>query len=108
MPARPDARTVDAPAAAVHVNAIDHNVEVLLPLIDLVVAEEDLAEPGAVGLHPRVALILLDSRGAAEDQAPRTLLEHRGADVTQAGIDGDSLPGYSRLDERGGHAVGRP
>ena len=36
-------------------------------LIDLVVAEDDLAEAGAVGLHARVAFVALDRRGAAED-----------------------------------------
>src|SRR5262249_1408107 len=108
VPARPDARAVDAPAAPVDVDAVAHDVDVLLPLIDLVVAQQDLAEPRAVGLDPRVALVLLDGRGAAKNQAARALLEHRGADVAQTGVDGDGLPRHAGLDERGGHAVGRP
>ncbi len=77
VPRRPDARAVDAAAAAVDEDAVDHDVEVLLPLIDLVVAEEDLAEAGAVRLHARVALVLLDGGGAAEDQAARAAVAAR-------------------------------
>ena len=51
--ARPDARAVDAPAAAVGEHAVDHHVEVLLPVIHLVVAEQNLGEAGAVRLHAR-------------------------------------------------------
>ena len=72
-------------------HAVDHDVEVLLPVIDLVVAEQDLAEAGAVRLHARVALVLLDRGGAAEDQAARAVLQHGRADVAEAGIDGDGL-----------------
>ena len=54
--AGPDAGAVDAAAAAVDEDAVDHDVEVLFPLIDLVVAEEDLGEARAVRLHARVAL----------------------------------------------------
>ena len=104
----PDAGAVDAAAAAVDEDAVGHDVEVLLPLIDLVVAEEDLAEAGAVRLHARVALVLLDGRGAAEDQAARAVLQHRGADVAEAGVDGDGLLRNAGLDERAGHAIGRP
>ena len=97
VPRRPDAGAVDAAAAAVDEDAVDHDVEVLLPLVDLVVAEEDLAEAGAVRLHARVALVLLDGGGAAEDQAARAVLQHRGADVAEAGIDGDGLLRHAGL-----------
>ena len=71
VPRRPDAGAVDAAAAAVDEDAVGHDVEVLLPFVDLVVAQQDLAEAGAVGLHARVALVLLDRGRAAEDQAAR-------------------------------------
>ena len=49
------------------------------PVIDLVVAQEDLAEAGAVRLHARVALVLLDGGRAAEDQAARAVLASTAA-----------------------------
>src|SRR5439155_8578562 len=74
----------------------------------LVVYEEGLAEAGTVGLHARVALVLLDGCTAAEDQAAWAMLKYRGADVAQARIDGDGLLGNAGGDERLRHAIRRP
>ena len=60
VPADPDARAVDATAAAVQEHAVGHHVDVRLPVVDAVVAEDDLREPRPVHLHARVALVALD------------------------------------------------
>src|SRR5437762_5987521 len=104
MPRCPHAGAIDAAAAGVDEDAVGHDVDVLLPLVDLVVAEDDLREAWAVRLDARVALVLLDGGRAAEDQAARAMLEHRGADVTQTGVNGDRLLRDAGLDERLGHA----
>src|SRR5205085_11268955 len=95
-------------AAAVDEDAVHHDVEVFAPVVHLVVAEEDLAEAGAVRLDARVALVLLDGGGAAEDEAARAVGEDGGADVAEAGVDGDGLAGDAGLDERLRHAVRGP
>src|SRR5207249_3254750 len=81
----PDAGAVDAATAAVDEDAVYHDVEVFLPLIHLVVAQDDLAEAGAVRLHARVALVLLDGRRAAEDQAARAVIQHSRPHVAETG-----------------------
>ena len=63
------------------INAVDHQVEILFPVVDHVVAEQNLAEARAVGLHARISLVALDRRFAAEDHAPRASGQHRGAHV---------------------------
>ena len=73
VPAGPDARAVDAAAAAVEQTLSTMMSRYFSQLIDLVVAEQDLAEAGAVRLHARVALVPLDGRRAAEDQAAAQL-----------------------------------
>ena len=42
VPAGPDARATDATAAAVDVDAVGNQVDVIFPIVDLVVAQEDL------------------------------------------------------------------
>ena len=108
MSRNPDARAIDAAAAAVDEDAVGHDVEILGPVVDFVVAQDDLAEARAVRLHARVSLVLLDGGGAAEDQAPLTVGQHGSADVAKSGIDGDSLFGNAGLAKGLGHAIGRP
>src|SRR5262249_31938391 len=108
VPRYPDAGTVDATPAAVDQDAFDHDVQVLLPVIDLVIAEDDLAESGAVSLDARIALVLLNGGGAAEDQATRAMSQHRGADVAQTGIDGHGVLGHPGLNEGLRHAIRSP
>ena len=106
--ARPDPRAVDAPASAVRVHALDHQIEILLPVVDLVVSEEDLREAGTVRLHFRAAAVAIDRRRAAEDERALAVIEHRSADVAAAGIDRDGLARNARLEERFRHPVRRP
>ena len=108
MPRHPDAGAIDATATAVDEDAIHHDVQVLLPVIHLVIAEKDLAEPWSVSLYAGIALVLFDRGAAAENQTAGTTCQYRGAHVAEAGIDGDGLFGYARLHERLGHPVGRP
>ena len=108
VPRHPDAGAVDAAASAVDEDAVGHQVDVLLPLIDHVVAEDDLAEAGTVSLDSVISLILLDRCRSAEDQALRAMLEHRRADVAEAGVDGDRLFRDAGRDERLRHAVRSP
>ena len=64
---RPDARAVDAAASAIEKHAVGHDVEILLPLVHHVVAEQNLAEARPVHLNARIAAITLHRRGAAKN-----------------------------------------
>ncbi len=64
MAAGPDAGAIDAAAPAVEEHAVDHHVEERLPVVDLVVADHDLREAGAVRLDAGIAAIAIDRRGA--------------------------------------------
>src|SRR5262249_60944787 len=81
--AGPDARAIDAAATAVDEDAFDHHVEITLPVIDLIVADENLRKSWTVDLDARVAPVTIDGRSAAKDQAALTGVEDRGADITK-------------------------
>ena len=83
VPAGPDAGAVDAASAAVDEDALDHQVEVVLPAIDLIVAEQNLREARAVRLHTRIAAVAIDRGCAAEDEAAGAGVEHGRADVAR-------------------------
>src|SRR3954447_10510791 len=51
VPRRPDSGAIDAAAAAVDVNAFDHELEIFGPMVDNIVAQHDLREAGAVCLN---------------------------------------------------------
>ena len=63
----PDARAVNAAASAIEKDAVGHDVEILLPVVHHVVAEQNLAEARPVHLNARVASIALHRRGAAKN-----------------------------------------
>ena len=104
----PDAGTIDATAAAVQIDAVHHQVQIPLPLVHHVVAEEDFAETGAVDLHARIAVIALHRLGAAEYLHPRAAVDHFGAHFTAAGINADRFARHAGLEKRGCHAIRRP
>ena len=106
--AGPDARAVDAAPPAVDEHALDHHVEMRLPSVDLVVAEQDLREPRAVRLDARIAAVAIDGRLAAEDQAAGEAVEHGGTAVRFARIDRDRFARDAGLGKRRRHAVRRP
>ena len=78
VPRGPDAGAVDAAASAVEVDALDHQIQVVLPAVDQVVAQQDLGEAGTMRLDARVAAVLLDRRRAAEDHGPLAARQHGG------------------------------
>src|SRR5688500_9347675 len=92
VPARPDAGAVDAAAAAVRKDTVHHHVEIFLPGVDLIVANQHLREAGAMRLNARIAAIAIDGGRPAEDQAAAATVEHGGADVPLARINRDRLP----------------
>ena len=96
------------PRPLLMIDAFDHQVEIFSPIVDHVVAQQNLAEARAVGLHARIALVALDRGRAAEDHAPRATGQHGRADVAAAGINRNRLGRNARLDHRGRHAIGRP
>ena len=104
----PNAGTVDAAAAAVDVDALRHQVDVLLPAIHHVIPQQDLGKPGAVGLHAGIAAILLHGRQPAEDHGPRRGGQHGGTRLGSPGIDRKNLARHTRGNERRDHAIGRP
>ena len=91
---RPDARAIDAAAAAVDVDALDHQVEVVFPVIDDVVAQQDLGEAGAVGLHARVA------RDTARP-SPCRQRSSRGRRLASTAAPAAASPGYKPKTSRG-------
>src|SRR5207249_9388715 len=105
---RPDAGAVDAAAAAVEEHAVRHDVDVLLPVVHHVVAEYDLAEPGSVDLHTRIAFVTLDGGRAAENHAAAAAPDYLGAHVTEAGINRDRFLWHARFRKCRSHAVRRP
>ena len=70
MPAGPDAGAGDARASAVDVDRVEHQIEVFLPVVDHVVAEEDLRKARSVSLHARVAVIPFDRRRCRRRSSP--------------------------------------
>ena len=104
----PNTGAVDATASAVESDAGDEDVEILLPVIHLVVTDENLAVAGPVDLDAGVARVLVDRGLAAEQHRSVAGLEHGCADIACAGVDGEGLRRYARLDHGLGHAIGRP
>ena len=108
VPADPDSRAADAAPAAVDENAVEHQAEVLFPLVHAVVAEQDLGETRPVRLHPRVAPIALDRRAAAKDQTARAAVENGGADVAFTRVYRYCFARNAGLKKGFCHPVGRP
>ena len=104
----PDTGAVDATASTVESDAADEDVEVLLPVIHLVIADEDLAVAGPVDLDAGVAGVLVDRGLAAEQHRSAAGLQHGRADIACARVDGEGPRRYARLDHGLRHAVGRP
>src|SRR5260370_24595518 len=105
---RPHAGAVDAAAPAVEEYAVGHHVQVLFPMVDHIVAQQDFAETRSVDLHARVPFITLDRCGAAEDHAAAGAAYHFGADAPKSRIDRDRFLRYASLEKRSGHAIGSP
>ncbi len=108
MPAGPDARRVDAAAAAVGRNAIDQQVEIIAPPVYHIVAEQNLREARSVHLHAGVAAVLIDRCLPTEHHAASAFLENRGADVVLARVDRDRFTRHAGREERLGDAIRRP
>src|SRR5688572_8909070 len=108
VPAGPDPRAVDAASATVDRHALDHEIQILLPLIDFVIADEDLGESRTMGLDARIAAIALDSWSAAENQTAIAAFEHRGADVCFTRVQRNGLPRNTSFEEGGCHPIRCP
>ena len=80
----------------------------LLPVIRLVVPQQDLRETWAMHLHRGVSGVLLYRCGPAKDQAARTVVQDRRTHLSQAWIEGDRLARHPRLEEGLGHPPGGP
>ena len=104
----PDAGAVDTAASAVSKHALHHHVEVLLPLVHHIIAEQDLAEPGPVDLHAPIAFVAFDTGGSPENHAAICVPDHFGADIAESGINRDRLSWHPRLEEGRRHAVWCP
>ena len=99
---------VDATAAAVQVDAIDHQVQVFFPVVDDVVAQQDLGKAGAVDLDSRVALVLLDGLSAAEHHRPLAGGQQGPAGIVAAGVQRERFGGNPGGDQGGDNAVRSP
>jgi hypothetical protein len=66
---------VDAGASAVVADGADHHVEIIAPVLDAVVADEDLAPAGPVKLDAGIVGVLLGRGFVAEDEGATALAE---------------------------------
>ena len=96
------------PRPLLMIDAFDHQIEVLFPLVDHVVPQQDLGETGAVSLHARIAVVPLDGCRAAEDHRSFASGQDRRTGRGFARVEREHLPGDSRFDEGRDHAVRRP
>src|SRR4029077_19148778 len=84
--AGPDSRAVDTAPPAVDEDALHHHVEPSLPVVNLVVANQDLREARPVRLDLGVATISIDGRSPPEDQTAIAAVENGRAHITQTGV----------------------
>jgi len=109
MPRHQIARATDAASPALMSTLSTIRSRCFSPVVDLVVAENDLAEPGTVYLHARVAVVAFHCRQAAEDHRPFALGNDTAAPTS-------GPPGITEIASRGTpawknafrHAVGCP
>src|SRR5688572_17400215 len=97
-----------AAPAAVQEHAVDHDIEIALPLIHLIVPEQNLRKARTMRLNARITTIALHCGAAAEDQAASAMLEHGRADVGLPRIHGDGRTRNPCLEERFRHAERGP
>src|SRR5207249_5994493 len=90
------------------VNAVHHEIEILLPLVHHVIPQQNLAETGAVDLHAGVAVIALHRLGAAENLHALATVDDFRAHLATAGINADGFARHPGLEKRRRHAIRRP
>ena len=105
---RPDAARVDTASATVQEDAIDHQIEIVFPTIDYVIAQHDLREARTVNGDSRISGVLIDSGLTTEDHCTLAVGHDRSANIVATGIDRDRLARQTRLEEGFGDAVRRP
>ena len=101
-------RGVDATAAAVVGNRGRHQVYELRPALDLVLADEDLAEARAVHLDGRVVGVLRRGAFVAEDQSPAAAAQDLRGAFMVGWIEPERLRRTAGRDEGLDDPVGRP
>src|SRR3954468_13695218 len=104
----PNARAIDAAAAAVDVDGFHQEVEIVGPAVDHVVAEENFGEAGAVCLDLGIAAIAFDGCAAAEDHRAVACFEDGSTGFGFAGIQGERLAWHTGFGECREDSVRRP
>ena len=104
----PDTRAIDAPPPTIRQYAVNHQVDIVLPVINLVLTNQNFAESWPMNLYPRIRGVLLNRGGSAEDQAACGVVQHRSTDLAQAGIERNRLTRDARLKERLRHPPRSP
>ncbi len=105
---QPHAGGIDARAAAVGEDRACHQLEVRRPPLQLVLAEEHLAEARAVDLHPRIAAPWADRGRVAEQQRALAAQQDLGGAGVIGGIERERRPGTTRRRQRREQAQRRP
>ena len=103
-----DGRGVDAGPSAVVADGADHHVDVLAPVLDLVLADEDLAPTRPVQLDGRVVGVLSGGGLVTEDERPSAIAEDGRRSVVVGGVEAEGLRRHARGDERLDQPVRRP
>ena len=109
MPRCPHPRGIDATASTVRQHAVDHQVQIIFPIVNAVVAQNNLAVSGAVDLHGGVALILFDRALATKNHAAVTFGEDCRPHIrTFSRVDRNCFGWNSRLAKGREHPIRRP
>lgn len=103
-----DGGGIDAGTAAVVADGADDDVNILLPIFDLVFTNDDLAPAGAVDLHAGVAFVHLGHGHIAKDEVATTEFHHFTAAFMVGGVKAKGLCRGSGGDESLNEAEGGP
>ena len=80
----------------------------LFPVVDLILAKEDLAVTGTMHLNARTSRVAIDGGLSTEDHTALTGIHDRGAGLGTAGVYADHFARHPHLEHGLGHAVRRP
>ena len=104
----PDAGRVDTTPAAVLVNTVDHQVEIILPAIHDIITQQNLTEAGPVCLHVGITFVFVNRLLATEQHDSLTEFGHRRTHIVRTRVHRNTFTGNACLTEGFGHPIGCP
>ena len=101
-------RRIDARPPAIVRNRRHHHIQMLAPVLDLILPNDDLRPPRPVHLHRRIVLILLHRPHIAKHQTPPAQLHHLTRPLMVRRIKAKRLRRRTRRNERLNQPKRRP